>query len=225
MRIICISLLILFHITGLNAQVAENEEYNKILWRIRTSQSRYLEYQDIVGHPFSNEELIPGTIAFVSGNNIDSIPMRYNWYLNDMEFEYQGDIFGIPNIQEINYVIINGIKFVPFYYLKSINGYMIELVKGDHSLFRSEDVRFIAAKPPTSGYEEAQPARFDWYKPKYIVIDKEGKIIEIDTNKKKFPLQFPGFEKRIENYIKENKINPNKEEGLKAIIEMINSSQ
>ncbi len=225
MRITCTLLFILFHIASLNAQVAENEEYNKILWRIRTSQSRYLEYQDIVGHPFSNEELIPGTIAFVSGNRIDSIPMRYNWYLNDMEFEYQGDIFAIPGMQEINYVIISEIKFVPFYYLKSINGYLIELVKGDYSLFRSEDVRFIGTKPPTSGYEESQPARFDWYKPKYIVIDNEGKIIEIDTNKKKLPLQFPGFEKRIENYIKENKININKEEGLKAIIEMINSSQ
>lgn len=206
-------------------QTIQIEEYNHILEHVLSLESRYLEYKDIDGNPYSNEELIPGTIAFVSGNHMENVPLRYNWYRKDMEFENEGKILAIPVMQDIDYIVINDTKYVPFYYIKTIRGYLIEVVKGDYSLFRNEDVRFIDAKPPASGYDQFQPAKFEWKNPRFIVITSNSEIFEINTNKKKFPLQFPGFEEEIETFCKEHRINLKNETDLKSVIDMLNSLQ
>jgi len=77
---------IVFITTAALAQKEEIEEFNNILLRTRSAKSRFLEYSEIEGNPYSNKDFIPGTIEFVSGRQIDAIPMRYNWYADDMEF-------------------------------------------------------------------------------------------------------------------------------------------
>ena len=224
MRVVFISLVLILPTLAIS-QTKELQEYNNLLLRTQESQSLKLEYTNIEGNPYSNEELIPGTIVFVSGNQMDNIPLRYNWYRKDMEFENEGKVLAMPEMKEIDHIIINGNKYVPFYYLKSIKGYLVELVKGEYSLFRAEDVRFINAKPPASGYDDYQPAKFDWYRTKYYVISLKGNVIELAPSKKKLVQQFPGYEKQISNFIKENKLTVRKEEDLTAIIEMLNSLQ
>jgi len=224
MKTILLFMLIVTSLCTISAQMNEIQEFNNLLLRTQ-SASRSLEYEDIQGHPYSNKELIPGTIAFVSGNHIDSLPLRYNWYSHEMEFEHQGNILSMPVTQNIDYITIYGSKYVPFNYLKNINGYMIELYKGQYSLFRREDVRFVEAKPPQSGYDEYQPATFQWYRTQYIVFTGTGEIIELEMNKKKLPLQFPGYESKIENYVEDTKLNIKQEEDLIRLIEMINSIQ
>lgn len=226
MRVVFVSLVIVLILPALAiSQSKELQEYNNLLLRTNETQSLRLEYKDIEGNPYSNEDLIPGTIVFVSGNQMDNIPLRYNWYRKDMEYENEGKILAMPEMKEIDHIIINGEKYVPFYYLKSIKGYLVEIVKGNYSLFRAEDVRFINAKPPASGYDVYQPAKFDWYRTKYYVISLKGDVKELATSKKKLIQQFPGFEKKIASFVKENKLNIRKEEDLKTIIEMLNSLQ
>ncbi len=223
MKRIIISPFFLIATLTVFAQQEQIEEFNYMLLQTRSAKSRYIEYKDIEGSPYSNQELIPGTIVFVSGNHIDSIPLRYNWYTNDMELQYNKEVFSMPVTLEIDHILISNRKFVPFYYLKNINGFMIELCNGYFSLFRRESVQFIEEKPPQSGYDEFQPAKFQWFRPEYFIISKEGTVVEPEMNKKKLPLQFPGLEEKIQSYIKENKINVKKEEDLITLIEKINS--
>ena len=177
MRTIFFALLILLSTMEAFCQLEQIEEFNNILLRTRASESRFKEYEDIEGNPYSNKDLIPGTIVFVSGNHVDNLPLRYNWYSNDMEFKYQGNVLALPRTQDIDYIMIEGNKYVPFYYLKNMSGYMIELCRGNYSLFRRENVRFVEAKPPQSGYDVYQPAKFQWFSSEYIVISRAGKLL------------------------------------------------
>lgn len=184
-----------------------------------------LEYKDIAGHPYSSEELIAGTITFTSGNKINNMPMRYNWHTNNMEFKPEDQILIMPNSSEIDFVEVNNERYIPFFYLKEINGFLIELYRGEYSIFRKDEVEFISATPPSTGYDASHPAQFKRTKPTYYVISSEGKLIELEQNKKKLPSQFEKPESNIlATLISEYKLNPKKEADLIKLITLFDNS-
>jgi hypothetical protein len=224
MKILLFSIILTGVFLRANSQLLQEiEEFNSLMLRTRLA-SGPLENKEIQGNPYSNEEMIPGTIVFVSGSRIDSISMRYNWYSNEMEFEHNGAILSLPVTRSIDYILLGGSKYVPFNYLKNIKGFMIELCRGRYSLFRREDVRFVEAIPPQSGYDQYQPAKFQWFRTQYLVITDSGDIIELDLNKKKLPSQFPDYKEKIEYYINNNKLNIKKESDLIKLFQMFNSN-
>ena len=197
------------------------EEFNDLYFR-NHSYVDDLGYKDIEGNPYSNVDLVPGNIEFVSGFKKDSIPMRYNWYTKTMEFMPEDEILEMPASKNIKQIELGGEKYIPFFYLSSVGGYLLELYRDDISLFRQNKVQFVDVKPATSGYEETQPAKFQWARPTYIVITDKGDLIRLDQNKKRFANQFPAYKDELKAYIKENKINLKNEEDLKKLIAVIN---
>jgi len=204
------------------AQTEELERFNYSMLSAMSPRVTTINYDEIKGTPYSSDEFIEGTIYFISGSKKD-VPMRYDWYSKTMEVEYEGKTFEISNTTTVNYVLLDGKKYVPFKHIRSINNYLIELYRGNYSLFRREDVRYIEGAPAQSGYDQPSPPKFEWYKPEYLIITNEGKTILPELNKKDFPLQFPGHEKEIQDYIKENGLNPKNEEDLTRLIKMIDS--
>jgi len=206
---------------SLFSQPVESGDLNYLMYN--KQRIREIEFKDISGHPYSNRELLPGSVIFVSGAQYDSIPMRYNWYANVMEFKPEEELLVMPQAGNIVAVVIDSVRYVPFYNQKSIKGYLVELCRGNYSLFKKEEVIFFDPKPAQSGYEGAQPARFEWSNPSYIVVSDEGALFRLDLNKKKMPQQFPGYEEKISSFLSENKINLKKEEDLISLIRKINS--
>ena len=204
------------------SQVRQIDEFNTLMLRSWSANSGMMNYDEIKGTPYSSKELLPGSIFYVSGNHTDSIPMRYNWYTNQMEFENENKILIIPVTQEIDYIMLNDSKYVPFNYLKNINGYMLELCRGKYSLFRREEVKFFEAQPPQSGYDEYKPAHFEWSQPQYYLISHDGKVTELIQNKKKVATEFPDLETEVEKLIHDKKLNVKKENDLVELIQMIN---
>lgn len=182
-----------------------------------------LEYKDIAGNPYSDEQFHPSIIMLNSGTRIENLPVRYNWYTRDMEFKRQDEILVMPESKDIAWVDVDKVRYVPFFYLKEVDGFLIELLKGEYSLFRKDQVEFINATPPSSGYDTSHPAQFKWGKPAYYIITEDGRLIRIEQNKKKLPEQFNKKEKVIiASLIQENKLNPKKEEDLIRLISLLN---
>jgi len=179
-----------------------------------------VNYDEIQGNPFSSEEFSTGTIIFLTGFKKE-VPMRYNWYEKEMEIYFEDKIYVISNTTDIDYVLVNGEKYIPFKHIKSINNYLIEKYKGTYSLFRQEDVRFVKGAPAQSGYDKPTPPKFEWYKPEYYVITSDGAITKLNLNRKGFQSQFPMYEKEIMDFIKENDLNPKNEEDLVLVIKKI----
>jgi len=175
----------------------------------------------VEGSPYSNKELIPGTIVFAPGRKMENVVLRYNWYDKMMEIQYAGSLMAIPPSNSINHVMIGDKKFVPFYYLNEVRGYLIQLYEGTCSLYMEEDIRFIDAQPAKSGYEQAQPPRFVAYSRKYYAIFSDGRFFELRATNKKLPLQFPDRQDEIASLIKDNKLNVKDEGDLIELFQRI----
>jgi len=206
-----------------SAQYTETnfEEFNDLYFRNR-SLVDYLGYKDIEGHPWSNEELVSGTVEFLSGSRMDSVPMRYNWYTKKMEFKPKEEILEMPVSNNIKHIELGGKKYTPFFYLKSVQGYLIELHRDDLSLFQENRIIFSDVQPATSGYEDAKPARFRWGKPTFIVITDKGNLIRLKQNKKGLISQFPDYEDELSAYLKSNKTDLKLEENLISLVIQLN---
>jgi len=198
----------------------EFEEYNNILLRTRKAHS-LLKYSEIEGSPFTQEDLIPGHIEFVSGSGIDSVPMRYNWYTRKMEIKPEDEVLEMPDSKQIRYIILGDEKYVPFFHAPSVKGYMIELHRGNCNLFLKKEVKFMEEEPTQHGYDEKKPARFQWSRPAYYVVKVQGELLLLDQNKKRFPEQFPGYEEQLGSMIKSQKLNPRNESDLIKLVEAL----
>lgn len=196
----------------------EFEEYNNFLLRSHKVH-HILEYTEIEGSPFTQEGFLPGHIDFVSGNKVDSLPMRYNWYSRKMEMKPEDEILEMPESELIRYIILGNEKYVPFFHVPSVKGYMIELHRGNCSLFLKKEVIFQEAEPTKSGYDEPKPPRFQWKRPVYMLISDKGDILPLDLNKKRFPMQFPKYEDQLNALIKSQKLNPKDENDLIKLVE------
>ena len=211
-------MLFLMGVGKIFAQPVDTKDYNLLLYNSNRRLNE-IAYEDIQGHPYSSEEMQPGTIRFISGFQSDSVPMRYNWYTHTMEVKPEDELLALVHSTDIVWVEIDGVRYIPFFNLKSVEGYLIELYKGGLSLFREDDVLFIDEQPAQSGYEEPKPAKFQWRNPVYRAILSDGTVIKLEQNKRKLPAQFPRHASKIAAHIKEQKLNPKKEEDLIAIIE------
>ena len=136
---------------------------------------------------------------------------------------YKGSLRGIPPLKDIDHIQIGDERYVPFYNMKEIKGYMVQLYHGRYSLFRKENIRLIQPKPAQSGYEEAQPAKYESYGRVFYVISPDGGLIELERKAQKLAHQFPDQENEIILFIKKHKLNVKKEEDLIELFQMLDS--
>jgi hypothetical protein len=204
------------------AQQRELDEFHNLMLRTRNDNDfRKIEIQ---GSPYTDKEMVPGTIVFISGAIVDSVPLRYNWYSKEMEVTYKNELHSVPASRDIDYVQIGNNRYVPFYNLKEIKGYLVQLHKGSYNLFRAEDIRFIEAKPAQSGYEEAQPAKYESFGHLYYAISSDGRIVELEIKNKKLPLQFPDKKDEITSLINNNGLNVKKEPDLIKLFQLLDNA-
>ncbi len=203
-------------------QAKQLDEFQNILLRTHSVDTE-TRYRDVEGNPYSNEQMQKGSIHLTSGETRDNLLLRYNWYTSQMEIQQGEDILALPKSAEIDHVIIGGEKYVPFYYLNQIAGYAVEVYQGRCSLFRKEDVYMMPAEEPVSSYDEYKPPRFHRSRPVYFLIYQEGRMTQLDSNKRIIPGQFEPYNSEINRFLKSNRIKLKSEEDLVRLVEYYNS--
>ena len=184
-----------------------------------------LSEKDIDGSPYLNDEFIKGSIYTISKTQYSDLPLRYNIYNDEIEFETDDNKVAALDAPEIVEKVTFGdflMEYIPFEYSNKVKkGFFEVLLKGKASLYSRPEVEFRDAKKPEP-YKEAEPAKFirkdDRY---YLRFGMEAAIPCV--NKKDVIGKFPDHSSDIEAFIKKNKINVKKEDDLKKMVEYYNS--
>ncbi|HYQ59145.1 MAG TPA: hypothetical protein VEP89_17505 [Draconibacterium sp.] len=180
---------------------------------------------NIDGSPYLNEEFIEGTIYTYQKVQFEGIPLRYNIYLDDLEFRTpDNDILALatPEIVEKAVVGEYNLSYIPYMLANRMKrGYFILLKEGDLSLYARPVISFQEAEA-AGAYAEAQPAKYVEQPNDYYLRFGMDAAIKIET-KKDLENAFSDHQKEIESFIKKNKVKPNKEDKLIALVEYYNS--
>jgi len=180
---------------------------------------------DIEGSPYMTDEFINGSVFTTSKIQYNDIPLRYNVYNDEMQFQSpDGNISAIAAPEVIEKVTFGEytMEYIPFTNAKRIRrGFFVLLVDGNVKLYARPNVEYRPPVPPAP-YKEPEPAKFleksDTY---YIRIGLEA--AQLIENKKDLEEIFPDHKKEVAAFIKMNKVNHRKEDRLKELVKYYNS--
>ncbi|WP_167606581.1 hypothetical protein [Maribellus sediminis] len=183
--------------------------------------------KDIEGSPYLNPEFIKGDVYTSSKVKFVEIPLRYNIYNDEMQFQSpDGKVAAIAAPEIIEKVTFGDytMEYIPFISAKKIRrGFFKLVVKGNATLYARPNIEYRQPVPP-GAYKEPEPARFLEKTDSYYIrigMDAAQKI----ESKSDLENVFPDHAKEVANFIKKNKVNQRKEDKLKALVEYYNSLQ
>ncbi|HUS85651.1 MAG TPA: hypothetical protein VMW76_00295 [Bacteroidales bacterium] len=175
------------------------------------------------GTPYLNPVYSPG--QFVTGDNktFVDIPLRYNVYSDNFEFERANESLILDPGKYALRVTLNDDLFIYTAYPVpggTRNGYLEVLVEGNVTLYKRHKIIYEPPKPEAA-YQDAQPGRFREVSPDYYLRIGEGELSDIPTEKALLDL-FYEHSDEIKSHIKKAKLKFRKEEDLIGIIEFVN---
>jgi len=152
--------------------------------------------------------------------------LRYNAFKDEMEFKQGADTYYLIKDDNTRVDFFNNKKL--YQYLKYVDvdktekrGFLLEIVGGEKSLYKSEKIILIPERPTTTGYEISKPAEYKKIKENYYI-----KIREITTpfpkNKKELLKMFPNKNTEISDFLKKNKPSFSKETDLIELTKFLN---
>lgn len=184
-----------------------------------------LSEENIQGSPYLNSDFIKGTIFTRSKEKFVNVPLRYNIFNDELEFQIDENTiqaiatpgmiekaeFGDYTLVYTNYSSLN----------KEDKGFLQVLVDGDANLLLKSEVVFREPKG-AAAFKEPVPARFikktDCY---YIQVGDE--IPARVRGKKEIIKLFPEHQNEISLFIKEKNIKLKNSESLMELINYYNT--
>ncbi|MBU1013103.1 MAG: hypothetical protein KKG99_08850 [Bacteroidetes bacterium] len=192
-----------------------------------TIKRAILSEADIKGSPNLNDNFILGTILTNNKIKYVDVPLRYNIYNDDMEFEVDKNTYlAISNPKSMNEICIGDDVFV--YTIKRNKkgeqfGYYQLLQKGKVQLLSRYNIVFKEATT-TTGYKAPEPAKLERNSNTYYLQIGTDEPQEI-SGKKDIQTIFGSESPKIEAFIKKEKLNVRKEADLIELVKFINESK
>lgn len=187
--------------------------------------SRTLNYAEIQGSPYLDDDLVKGYVKFIYGDSTVQF-LRYNIYTDEVEYLADEKLLVIKNATQVHYVYVNG----HWFYYKTYKfrnafkkGFLEKLVSGHFELYVKYAVDYEKKKNPESSYEKATPDRFVRKLPTYYFAIDNGPIINFDNSKSGLEEIFREDYPEIKKLIKSEKLKLRQQEDLVKIFEYYNS--
>ena len=178
------------------------------------------EYKDVDGSPYLNEEFADGVIYMHDTVTI-KLPLRYNIYTDEMEYQLKGINFVVANPQEVNRIVIGQSVFVyQTFNKKSVYFELFE--SGKCSLIQKKSVAFKPAEGPKAITGAATPAQFLRKSDSYYLVKDKSQVLRID-NLKTLLIALEDQKDKMESFINQGKIKNIKKENLMKIVKYYNS--
>ena len=168
-------------------------------------------------------------LAIVDGKKEKPYMLRYNAYLDVMEF-YEGkelyfvekDRHKIFDFGSGNYTYILE-NYVPKGKNESINGYLIQLVKGNVTLYKSQTIVYRLAETKNIGFgQESKQERLEAAKEVYYVKVGEANVVELPGSNDKLAELLNRNKKEFSKFMKENSLNMKREKDIVKLFKFIN---
>jgi len=228
-KYISLFVILLFSSAGLYAQsiydlrnAIDFFELNKISkgeYRNRLTES------DIKGSPYLNDEFTPGTIYTYQKIQYNDIPLRYNIFNDEMEFQTPDEqilAIAAPEIVEKAVVGENTFSNIPYKLGNKVKrAYFILLTEGKVSLYARPEVLYQKPKE-AAAYKEPEPAKFIKRPDTYYLRLNQQAAVKIES-KKDLENFFTDHQSQLESFIKKNKIKPGKADKMMELVEYYNS--
>jgi hypothetical protein len=149
------------------------------------------------------------------------LPLRYNIYANEMEYQLKGVSYLVGNPQSLNKILLGESVFLYLPFIQN-GGYFELLESGKCFLVQKRTVRFKPAEGPKPIEGTISRAKFTREPDIFFIIVNDSKTIEITTMKSVInALQDQKL--NIESFIKKEEIKNAKKENLIKIAEYYNS--
>ncbi len=181
------------------------------------------DFEEIQGSPYLSESFQPGAIHFRNGQVYSAIPLRFNIYLNEIQYQADEGIYTLTNNQAIDFLVIGRDTLVYERYDKGEEAhfyYFSRLVNGATALLKKMNVELVEAQPAKPMLDPVK-AHFKQLAPSYYVKLKEGVILPVKSIKK-LAASFDKHQSAVKDYAKKNRISPHNEQELTNLIHYYN---
>lgn len=197
--------------TDVNLQVQKNrgEVYNTLV--------------DVDGTPYMNDDFLPAMLY----PDEKLYLARYNAAYDEIEVQLAEDKILVLDNARRDYTMVfqdSDLTYTTLYNQgEKMPGYYVELASMDNiSVYKKQTKRFVEGRKATDNFSKNQNAYFtDVSEAFFIRLKEDGPIEEMPTKRKKFAKLFGPKEDAIDDYIKDNDIDLEKESGIKKIVGFI----
>lgn len=183
-----------------------------------------LTENQIKGSAYLNKNFVLGSITTRSKILYQNIPLRYNIYNDDIEFKTkQGGYVAIANPSAIKEIKIGEDTFIYTTKVKNKReslGFYKLTADGNTQLLTRYNIYFTGATQ-TTGYKAAEPPKFNKNPNTYFIKIGDNAPVRI-SKKKDLQIIFSTKSKELLAYVKKEKINIRKEDGLIKLVQFIN---
>ncbi len=228
-RVSLILLIVFAGSTGLLAQSLYNihhaAEFFNAFKEENKGTRKQLSEKDIAGSPYLNDEFVEGIIYTYQKDQYNNVPIRYNIYNDELEFQ-TGDeqvmALAAPEIVEKADFGDYTLTYIPYMFGKKMKrGFFKILEEGPVSLYTRFGIDFQNPKEP-GAYKEPEPARFVKKPNDYYIKTGQEAAVKID-NKKTLIDCFPDHKEEVDAFIKKDKTKLGKPDKLIALVKYYNS--
>lgn len=227
MRRIAFFIMLFVLTNNLNAQTMLNGLMDSYRFKKMTDGTYTdfnLKMSEIQGTLYLNEEFSPGKIITSEGATYDNIPLRYNAYSDDLEFQKGEDTYNIDPKTIVRRAEFGGTVFGCMkydFFGKTQNGLFEILTEGKATLLVKYTIKFLE-KEKAQAFADPKPARFEVPKKEYYIAF-EGVPAKLITSKKSLLELFGNRKDEMESYMSKNKLSIREDGALTKIFVHFNS--
>jgi hypothetical protein len=178
------------------------------------------EYQDIEGSPYLNSEFMDG-VLYLKDSTAVKLPLRYNIYTDEMEYQLKGSNYSVGNPQSLNKILLGESVFVYLPFIQK-GGYFELFELGNCFLVQKKMLKFNPAESAKPIVGVAIPAKFIRERDIFYMVVNHSQAFKI-VNMKAVINALQDQKLKIENFIKQEKIKNTKKENLIKIVKYYNS--
>lgn len=216
--------VIIIAILTMSTQMMFGQETNKFLdyyyFQKKSGSEKTVDYSGIQGSPYLNIEFTDGVI-YLKDTTAVKLPLRYNIYSDEIEYQLDGVNYVVGNTQLINMILLGKSTFVYLPFIKN-GGYFEVIEIGKCFLLQKRSVTFKPAEGPKPIEGAVKPAKFIVEPDIFYMVVNDSLTFEI-KNMKSVRNALQDQKLKIESFIKQNKIKNIKKENLIKIVKYYNS--
>jgi hypothetical protein len=170
------------------------------------------------GSPFLNEQFVTGTV-YSSNKKYGAIPMRYNIFNDQMEFQQNNNIYALYPEPRVTKVILGEETYVVEKHDvkgKMAYGYLTRLDSGKMILLSKKVVRFTERQEAKALQSSATPAKFTRVQDVYYYKIGDGDVTKVGSLKNLIE-SLPDKHEELSSYAKKEKLTTRSAEDLKKL--------
>jgi hypothetical protein len=180
--------------------------------------------ENVNGSPYFVDTYLPVKLSNFENENI---LVRYNAAEDEMEFRKDGQIYYVPKSDDLSVKFLNSGK--EYHYTSYTDkgnvtsGYLILVSENEKvSLFKREQIKFVAAKEAANSYDTGRPAEYKKADDAFF-LELNGTIENFPKNKKELIRKFSHKEKEVAEFLKQNKTSFSREADLVQLTKFLST--